>query len=362
MRKLLTVLLPVLFIYLYSSHQAVAQTMPSWTVTTQAICETPTKQLKSDTKLRMFRILWPWVNPATGVYSPFDFNCQNDTTAGTAAATHTMQFSSENPSNGTQGIYVGLEDPLRNGVVAKCSEGVSFEPTQITPISTNVTFAKYMNPYNWMAFWNYNSLPSGSYTLKIKVPDTYCEVPTTVSPTVIPCSSDADCPNPNNCTTVTCVDTHIRSCSPTFCATRICQYSGCPGVTPTLVPTVVIPTGIITGYVGPPVVSTCICSTGDICDNTCTFENKPATPIKCVREIAVVGPTPGVDDKKAYCQRPRRTKGDANGDGLIDQNDYAIYLRASLSAPIASNDNPDFNGDGMVTPADLLILKNSIQL
>lgn len=56
--------------------------------------------------------------------------------------------------------------------------------------------------------------------------------PTSTTPTptssLIACSTAADCPNPSNCTSVICYDTHIRSCSPTFCSSRICQYSGCP--------------------------------------------------------------------------------------------------------------------------------------
>ncbi len=104
----------------------------------------------------------------------------------------------------------------------------------------------------------------------------------------------------------------------------------------------------------------CVCGTDDICNTAhCTFEGSSSTQIKCSRETSVAGPTPGADHKKSYCQRPRRTKGDANGDYVVDQNDYAIYLRAMLGVSIAASDNPDFDGNGMVSPADLTIFKNN---
>lgn len=82
-------------------------------------------------------------------------------------------------------------------------------------------------------------------------------------------------------------------------------------------------------------------------------------PIKCSREVSIAGPTPNAGNQGAYCQRPLRPKGDADGNGVVDQNDYAIYLRAVLGAQIAAAANPDFNGDGLVSPDDLAIWKHA---
>ncbi|MFH0864525.1 MAG: dockerin type I domain-containing protein, partial [Candidatus Gottesmanbacteria bacterium] len=106
----------------------------------------------------------------------------------------------------------------------------------------------------------------------------------------------------------------------------------------------------------------CGCSS-DLCTDVCPvnqlanqFSDVSYTnPMKCSREASIVGPTPSADNKGTYCQHSLRPKGDADGNGVVDQNDYAVYLRAVLGAPIAALANPDFNGDGVVSPADLLI-------
>jgi len=111
----------------------------------------------------------------------------------------------------------------------------------------------------------------------------------------------------------------------------------------------------------------CDCDASSNCTSVCPVNQAAnqfsdvtyANPIKCSRETSIVGPTPDAAGEVAYCQRPYRVKGDANGDGVVDQNDYAIYLRAVLGAPIASSANPDFNGDGTVSPTDLAIWKHT---
>jgi hypothetical protein len=67
-------------------------------------------------------------------------------------------------------------------------------------------------------------------------------------------------------------------------------------------------------------------------------------------------PTPATSiQKNGWCNWVMRLKGDADGNGLVNELDYLYYLRAVLRAPLPSSVNPDFNGDGDVTTADLLI-------
>ena len=103
----------------------------------------------------------------------------------------------------------------------------------------------------------------------------------------------------------------------------------------------------------------CLCNASNACTTECVFDKFAdvtyINPIKCSREGSIAGPTPSAGNKDAYCQRSLRVKGDADGSSTVDQNDYAIYLRAVLGAPIAATSNPDFNGDGIVSPTDLLI-------
>jgi hypothetical protein len=103
-----------------------------------------------------------------------------------------------------QGLYIGLEDQMRDGKVAKCSEGVSFQPTSITPNVTIATgpsdpatgdfvrFSKYMSPSNWMVMWGWDRLPEGTYEVKFDVPAAYCEATACVPNGTVTCTPD--CP------------------------------------------------------------------------------------------------------------------------------------------------------------------------
>lgn len=113
--------------------------------------------------------------------------------------------------------------------------------------------------------------------------------------------------------------------------------------TPTPTPT---PTpGSVTG---------CSCQTDDYCSSLCTFEMHTTgvnygpdnnRRIKC-------GPPPG-----DFCNRPKRTKGDADGNSRMDIFDYVYWLRGSRGARIPPSVNPDFNGDGVIDGTDLDIWK-----
>lgn len=108
----------------------------------------------------------------------------------------------------------------------------------------------------------------------------------------------------------------------------------------------------------------CICKEDGTCDNSCNFEKlnntNYSTPIKCSLSSSIF-PTPlSADDKNNWCKRSKRTKGDANGDGQIDDLDYYYYVQASNQGSLPSNINPDFNGDGLINSDDRMIVIKTI--
>jgi len=150
--------------------------IPTWIIELAPVCPSGMTQKKP---LRMFRIIWPQEGQQS-----YEFDCINDDHS---IGNHTMEITPKNILNGIQGIYVGLEDEMRDGEARVCSEGISLEPSSIEPSVPVITgsyptsgdfvvFAKYMNPYNWMAHWQWNRLTGGNYTIKFNLPDSMCEV------------------------------------------------------------------------------------------------------------------------------------------------------------------------------------------
>lgn len=83
-------------------------------------------------------------------------------------------------------------------------------------------------------------------------------------------------------------------------------------------------------------------------------------PIKCnTRTSVAYTVAPDTNDKNSFCQRPLRTKGDADGDGLVSNNDYLYQLRASIGASLPKNITVDFNGDTRVDTDDRAIVVKS---
>lgn len=108
------------------------------------------------------------------------------------------------------------------------------------------------------------------------------------------------------------------------------------------------------------------------CTTNCQFTKLPISstisysePIKCSLNANLSNTVPNQTDKNSWCNRIKRTLGDANGatNGgdvpVVDAIDYTYYLRAVIGGKIPPNVNPDFNGDGAVgvteTGSDLTV-------
>lgn len=104
----------------------------------------------------------------------------------------------------------------------------------------------------------------------------------------------------------------------------------------------------------------CLCSSGDACDPSCSFDKYTdinySNPIKCSRAGSLAGPTPNASNKNAYCVRNLRTKGDADGQNGVTDADYDYYTQAVSGGKIDPSINPDFDGDGEVGAKDRVII------
>mgnify|MGYP001565965491 CR=1 FL=1 len=107
----------------------------------------------------------------------------------------------------------------------------------------------------------------------------------------------------------------------------------------------------------------CACKTNDNCTIECDFEKIASAsssylyPIKCGLAPSLFSVSPNENDKNGWCNRKARTRGDADGNGIVNNFDYYYYIAAVFGGKIPQNINPDFNGDGEVGRADLDIYK-----
>ncbi len=162
------------------------------------------------------------------------------------------------------------------------------------------------------------------------------------------------CTNPApSCGGAGCSGSNSQGCNTQACPTAT---PGTPTNTPT--PTSTVPT--------PTVNPACVCGTGDLCDATnCTFDkfSAPITytnPIKCLLSDSLFPTPPSAANKTSWCQRGIRTKGDADGNAIINNTDYFYYVAAVMGGKIPLTVNPDFNGDGEVGAADRVIIIKSL--
>ena len=178
--------------------------------------------------------------------------------------------------------------------------------------------------------------------------------------------------DPNNA--IAC---HAQSCNTQACPTPIPTNTPIPTATPT--PTGAAPTVTISPTIPvstPTNVPGCICdTTANTCATVCPVNqtlNKWSgataanisytTPMKCMlANVNYFTTTPPVTQANPNCNRNMRPKGDANGDGAINfLGDYLNYVRLFSGGKIASDINPDINGDGLITPDDGTIIRSNM--
>lgn len=144
-------------------------------------------------------------------------------------------------------------------------------------------------------------------------------------------------------------------CGPAEIPTDTPIPTATPVISPTPTPTSVVPS--------PTINPLCTCDIGDVCNATnCTFDKFTdvtyTSPLKCYLSPSLF-PTPPTS-KDSWCQRGLRTKGDADGSGVVNNTDYFYYVAAVNGGQIPANVNPDFNGDGEVGATDRTIVTKSL--
>lgn len=112
----------------------------------------------------------------------------------------------------------------------------------------------------------------------------------------------------------------------------------------------------------------CLCNTDDSCAAVCVFDKfsdvtyNNMNTIKCSLSASLFAATPSIDNKRSWCLATKRTKGDADGNGVVNMDDYYYYVSAANGGKIPTWVNPDFNGDGEVNLADRTIVVRSLKL
>ncbi len=113
----------------------------------------------------------------------------------------------------------------------------------------------------------------------------------------------------------------------------------------------------------PPPVTNCVCQTDNTCSSPCQFTKLTdigyTDPISCFTPVRIHNIAPSSANKNAYCNRLRRTEGDANADGKIDVDDYLYFLTAISLGKVPVSVDPDFDGDGQIDLDDLTIWERS---
>lgn len=139
------------------------------------------------------------------------------------------------------------------------------------------------------------------------------------------------------------------------------QYESCSGATPTPTITPVGATYIPTLGAN----NNCKCQAGSCPSSNCVFDRYPnvaySQVIKCGLAKSFFQSPPTNEDKNSWCRASKRTKGDANSDGIIDLMDYFYFVRAKSGAKIPASVNPDFNGDNEIRDSDRTIIIKTLK-
>jgi len=167
-----------------------------------------------------------------------------------------------------------------------------------------------------------------------------CAVPPTVTPGVSPTVT------PTLASNSTATPTPTRTPTPTGT------------LTPTRTPTPTLPA--VTATASP----TCVCNSDNTCSTTCSFSKfsditSYGSPVKCSQNLNILVTAATSTQKNGWCKANLRTKGDVDGNGIIDISDYYYYVAAVNGGKIPAFANADANGDGGVGPNDRIIIMKS---
>ncbi|QQG44210.1 MAG: hypothetical protein HYW86_05120 [Candidatus Roizmanbacteria bacterium] len=172
------------------------------------------------------------------------------------------------------------------------------------------------------------------------------------------CSASVPTPTPSSTSTPTSTPTATATPSPT------------PTPTPTSMPTPTrTPTPTATATPSPTPNPSCGCNSPSLTEGTCTsaclFDKYSdvnySNPIKCVLSVSMFNSTPTNEQKTGWCRSSLRTRGDADGNGRVNDLDYFYYVSVVNGGKIPQTVNVDFNGDGEVGVNDRSVIIRSLR-
>lgn len=112
-----------------------------------------------------------------------------------------------------------------------------------------------------------------------------------------------------------------------------------------------------------PTPDNCACE-NETCSATCKFDALPdviySPEMKCELDTILYTIPVSGENKNKWCTSSKKTLGDADGNGTVNNTDYLYYVSAVNGGKIPPAINPDFNGDGEIGFADRSIIIKSL--
>lgn len=100
--------------------------------------------------------------------------------------------------------------------------------------------------------------------------------------------------------------------------------------------------------------------------NACSFEKFSdittyQNPIKCGVANNKFQSNPTNANKDAWCRAEKKTKGDADLNGVVNLLDYFYFIHSKIGAKVPATVNPDFNGDNQIDNDDSAIIIKTLK-
>lgn len=265
---------------------------------------------------------------------------------GTKTGFQTLQIFSADGNNfvdlyllhGIKSIYVYNEtNGIDSSSTGKVTNISGSEPIKVNIVRQGSTISAYYDVLDGKGFQllkTYDNLFTSDVKVKLQSINTSPNYPETTA-------------NFDNFS-LTCSDSATPTPTPTGGSAIPTITPGGPTATP-------IPTS---GPTETPVPG-CTCSS-DSCTTQCVFRPLSSAAMKCSLSTSLFPTVPSTSDKNFWCQRSLRSRGDADGNGVINTTDYFYYVAAANGGKIPVTANPDFNGDGEVGLADRTLIVNTL--